>query len=74
MIGRVPFYLYVVTDKKSVTYCHTIRHTCKFLFINKFKLAVTDVTDFYRKTSLLLPTKKSSCSFPKRPLSFLKSS
>lgn len=54
--------------------CHTIRHTCKFLFINKFKLAVTDVTDFCRKTSLLLPTKKSSCSFPKRPLSFLKSS
>ena len=55
--------------------CHTIRHTCKFLFINKFKLAVTDVTDFLpEKTSLLLPTKKSSCSFPKRPLSFLKSS
>lgn len=50
------------------------RLECKFLFINKFKLAVTDVTDFYRKTSLLLPTKKSSCSFPKRPLSFLKSS
>lgn len=33
---------------------------------------MTDVTDFCRKTSLLLPTKKSSCSFPKRPLSFLK--
>ena len=63
-----------VTDKSPSHICHTIRHTYKFLFINKFKLAVTDVTDFYRKTSLLLPTKKSSCSFPKRPLSFLKSS
>ena len=59
MIGRVPFYLYVVTDKSPSPICHTIRHTCKFLFINKFKLAVTDVTDFCRKTSLLLPTKKA---------------
>ena len=49
MIGRVPFYLYVVTDKSPSPICHTIRHTCKFLFINKFKLAVTDVTDFAEK-------------------------
>ena len=55
MIGRVPFYLYVVTDKSPSPICHTIRHTCKFLFINKFKLAVTDVTDFYRKNFFVTP-------------------
>ena len=49
MIGRVPFYLYVVTDKSPSHICHTIRHTSKHLFINKLKTTVTDVTDFYEK-------------------------
>lgn len=59
MIGRVPFICMLWQIKSPSPICHTIRHTCKFLFINKFKLAVTDVTDFCRKTSLLLPTKKA---------------